>query len=197
MTPPVSNLPDETESDDPGAALDDFATVTLARGAVSLVDTDRPTSPGRVWSIVTPQVDFTLTLISINQPGSFELGSIEQVGGGIRYTAATSADVGGSGEIPEQIDEMLRRMMTPAGSVALTGAAFSAGLLWWASRAGGLLASLALSLPTWRGLDPLNIVGRTQSNPDDWGHAQSDEGDGTLDDTAVDDLLANMSHQRR
>jgi hypothetical protein len=40
----------------------------------------------------------------------------------------------------------------------MAGLAFSVGAVWWALRAGGLMASLLASTPAWRQLDPLPIL---------------------------------------
>ncbi|HQO30163.1 MAG TPA: hypothetical protein PKY22_11685, partial [Accumulibacter sp.] len=53
-------------------------------------------------------------------------------------------------------------------SSKMVGVSLSVGVAWWALRAGGLLASLAASLPTWRGIDTLMIL-RDREEGDDWG----------------------------
>jgi hypothetical protein len=47
------------------------------------------------------------------------------------------------------------------------GAALSAGAVWWAARTSGLLASMAISAPVWRGIDPLPVLGGAKSRDDD------------------------------
>lgn len=42
--------------------------------------------------------------------------------------------------------------MTTAGSLSL-----SLGLVWWATRAGGLVSSLLITTPAWRTIDPLPV----------------------------------------
>ena len=44
------------------------------------------------------------------------------------------------------------------------GLLLSASVLWWASRAGGLLAAMMASVPAWRSFDPLPILVRERSN---------------------------------
>jgi hypothetical protein len=47
--------------------------------------------------------------------------------------------------------------------------ALSVGMVWWAARAGGLLASLMASTPAWRHVDPLPVLGRDEDEPEiDW-----------------------------
>ncbi len=53
--------------------------------------------------------------------------------------------------------------------------ALSVGAVWWAARAGGLLASLLASTPAWRHVDPLPVLGRDEEDPEiDWGDADED-----------------------
>lgn len=47
------------------------------------------------------------------------------------------------------------------------GAALSAGAVWWAARTSGLLASMAISAPVWRGIDPLPVLGGAKSRDDE------------------------------
>jgi hypothetical protein len=52
-----------------------------------------------------------------------------------------------------------------AASIALT-----VGAVWWALRAGGLMASAAVSAPLWRNFDPLPIIADDEDEgEDDWG----------------------------
>jgi len=52
----------------------------------------------------------------------------------------------------------------------IAGVALTIGAVWWALRAGGLLASLAASAPLWRNFDPLPILVDDDDDEDrDWG----------------------------
>jgi type III secretion system FlhB-like substrate exporter len=51
-------------------------------------------------------------------------------------------------------------------AVQLGGVALSAGAVWWAARTSGLLASMAVSAPAWRGIDPLPVLGRSRQTDD-------------------------------
>jgi hypothetical protein len=44
------------------------------------------------------------------------------------------------------------------------GIALSVGVVWWASRLTGVIGSLLTSLPAWRHLDPLPVIGRDDEN---------------------------------
>jgi hypothetical protein len=69
-----------------------------------------------------------------------------------------------------------------AASVQVTGLALTAGSVWWALRAGGLLTGLMVSLPAWRHADLLAVL---PDNEDDetWDAAEDDQA--ALDDDAV------------
>jgi hypothetical protein len=60
-------------------------------------------------------------------------------------------------------------------SVELTGVALSVGAVWWASRAGGLVASLLMAAPAWRTFDPLPVLGPEDKDDRDWGGDVDDE----------------------
>jgi len=54
-------------------------------------------------------------------------------------------------------------------SARITGMALSVGAVWWAARAGGLMASLLASTPAWRHVDPLPVLGHDDDEPEiDW-----------------------------
>jgi hypothetical protein len=60
-------------------------------------------------------------------------------------------------------------------SARITGMALSVGAVWWAARAGGLLASMLASAPAWRHVDPLPVLGRDDAEPEiDWSGPEQD-----------------------
>ena len=63
------------------------------------------------------------------------------------------------------------------------GIALSVGLVWWASRVTGLIGSLLASMPAWRHLDPLPIVGRDDDEDEQWVDPEDAEAD--ADELAV------------
>jgi hypothetical protein len=66
-------------------------------------------------------------------------------------------------------DESMPAADLAFGSARITGLALSVGAVWWAARAGGLLASLLASTPAWRHVDPLPVLGRDEDEPEiDW-----------------------------
>ena len=63
------------------------------------------------------------------------------------------------------------------------GLIVSASVLWWATRAGGLLAAMMASVPAWRSFDPLPILARTQpGRRTDAAAVGIDDGDFASDD---------------
>ncbi len=63
-------------------------------------------------------------------------------------------------------DEASRSFDVALDSARITGMALSVGAVWWAARAGGLLASLLASTPAWRHVDPLPVLGRDEDEPE-------------------------------
>ncbi|MDI1258673.1 Ig-like domain-containing protein [Aquabacterium sp.] len=71
-----------------------------------------------------------------------------------------------------------RRVKVEKMVVQTSGAALSVGAVWWAARMSGLLASLMISTPAWRSIDPLPVMGLGGGpGPDD-----EDESDDHADD---------------
>ena len=71
---------------------------------------------------------------------------------------------GDEGRSAEDSDSLVEALATP---VVAGGLAFSATLLVWATRAGGLVAAMMASVPAWRSLDPLPILERTDKPDED------------------------------
>jgi hypothetical protein len=79
-------------------------------------------------------------------------------------------------------------------SVEMGGIALSVGVVWWASRVGGLIGSLLASMPAWRHLDPLPIVGRDEEE-EQWHERQ--DADADADELAVSMVLEGSSARER
>ena len=74
------------------------------------------------------------------------------------------------------------------GSARITGMALSVGAVWWAARAGGLLASLLASTPAWRHVDPLPVLGRDDDEPEiDWNTPEKNPPEEEASEAAVFD----------
>jgi hypothetical protein len=74
------------------------------------------------------------------------------------------------------------------GSARITGMALSVGAVWWAARAGGLLASLLASTPAWRHVDPLPVLGRDENEPEiDWNTPEKNPPEEEASEAAVFD----------
>ena len=74
------------------------------------------------------------------------------------------------------------------------GIALSVGVVWWASRVGGLIGSLLASMPAWRHLDPLPIVGRDEEE-EQWDETQ--DADADADELAVSMVLEGGAGRAR
>jgi hypothetical protein len=74
-------------------------------------------------------------------------------------------------------------------SAQMGGIALSVGVVWWASRLGGVIGSLLASLPAWRHLDPLPVVGwdRSEAPNGDW--LDSEDLDAYADEMAISMML--------
>jgi len=53
-------------------------------------------------------------------------------------------------------------------AVELSGIVLTAGAVWWASRASGLIAGLLMVAPAWRTFDPLPVLGPVDDSEKDW-----------------------------
>ncbi|MBC7701952.1 MAG: hypothetical protein H7225_16330 [Massilia sp.] len=82
-----------------------------------------------------------------------------------------------------------RRVKVEKMVVQTSGAALSVGAVWWAARMSGLLASLMISTPAWRSIDPLPVMGLGGGRgPDD-----EEDGDEHGDDpTGMDARAARL-----
>jgi len=67
--------------------------------------------------------------------------------------AAVEFQPGTPGSRPDDLRWLIE--FTPAKAAGIT---LSVGAVWWSLRAGGLLASLAASMPVWRGIDVTLII---------------------------------------
>jgi hypothetical protein len=115
-------------------------------------------------------------LIAGTDPQYMEFGPLTKVDWSAQ-TAFPSAD-----RNPSEHDQIMVIME----SVRMGGIALSVGVVWWASRVTGLIGSLLASMPAWRQLDPLPIVGRDEEE-DRWEETEDSEAD--ADELAVSMVL--------
>jgi len=71
-------------------------------------------------------------------------------------------------------------------SVRMGGIVLSVGVVWWASRVTGLIGTLLSSVPAWRHLDPLPIVGKDEERDEEHWYEPEDA------DAAADELAISM-----
>ena len=77
--------------------------------------------------------------------------------------------------IPPLADGAYADVQVVLQAVELSGVALSVGVVWWATRAGGLVASLLMAAPAWRSFDPLPVLGPQDENESGWGVEVDDE----------------------
>jgi len=103
------------------------------------------------------------------RPGGLSLAALAAQAAARSSTAvpgqlSPSLPMGDEGRADGDSDSMVEALATP---VVAGGLAFSATLLIWATRAGGLMAAMMASAPAWRALDPLPILERSNKPDDD------------------------------
>jgi hypothetical protein len=74
-------------------------------------------------------------------------------------------------------------------SAQMGGVALSVGVVWWASRLAGVVGSLMASIPAWRQLDPLPVIGRGDDAEDAEWHHDQDDLDADADELAISMFL--------
>ena len=67
----------------------------------------------------------------------------------------------------DKLEDKVRLEHSVNGAAAAAGMSLTAGYLLWLGRGGVLLSSLLASLPAWRLLDPLPILGRMGDDEDE------------------------------
>ena len=86
-----------------------------------------------------------------------------------------------------------RGVFSTTGSIEFSGVMMAAGFVAWALRGGGLLASLAASVPAWRNLDPLPVLAPEEDKPE-WAGDEDEEAD--LEERALARLWSAGSQTR-
>ncbi|MGH6649418.1 MAG: hypothetical protein ACREB4_20980, partial [Aquabacterium sp.] len=79
--------------------------------------------------------------------------------------------------------------------VQTSGAVLSIGAVWWAARMSGLLASLMISTPAWRSIDPLPVMGLGDGPDGDGDDEHGDDPDG-MDARAAHLFGAGLNRNR-
>ena len=69
----------------------------------------------------------------------------------------------------------------------------SVGTIWWATRAGGLAASLLVATPAWITFDPLPVLGPQDEDKPDW---STEEGPSDApDEASVDEMFLDVDYR--
>lgn len=117
---------------------------------------------------------------------------VEDASGGLGLNLSLNASSGQGGSnaallnFTETSDDQLVQVQKVA--VQTSGAVVSVGAVWWAARMSGLLASLMISTPAWRSIDPLPVMGLS-NGPDGDGEEADDplapQGEHQMDEKAA------------
>ena len=131
------------------------------------------------------EIDAKFDLASLDQAiGTLEaqiLAVQQQQRGSLRFESGAAEavpQVRSDGESPVQF--------SLAETARVTGLALTAGTVWWALRAGGLLSGLLVSLPAWRHADLLAVL-PDEEDDDAWDPLDDDEAE--RDEQAVGQML--------
>lgn len=101
--------------------------------------------------------------------------------------SAASRSFDSTPKLPPLDDGAYADVQVVLQAAQLTGVALSVGAVWWASRAGGLVASLLMAAPAWRTFDPLPVLGPEDEDERDWGEDMDEET--ARDEQGAADLL--------
>jgi hypothetical protein len=70
------------------------------------------------------------------------------------------------------------------------------GVVWWASRVSGLLGSLLASVPAWRHIDPLPVLGRDEDEKKDKAWLEGEDLERDADELAMSLMLDDRERVR-
>ena len=160
--PPAVDEPGEALIDagfSPGRVPADFS--DLSEMAVRLAEAEarvplkvlQPESSPNKYELrpsIAPQVamlDMELSKVSLAPSAPLE------------WTVAPAFDESAEEQIRSEVEVLF-------DSVKFGGMALSVGVVWWASRIGGLLGTLIASTPAWRHIDPLPVLARDDEEED-------------------------------
>jgi hypothetical protein len=88
----------------------------------------------------------------------------------------------------ETVEHKRTELIVTDDSAQIGGIALSVGMVWWASRVSGMIGSLLASVPAWRQIDPLPVVGRDDEEDEvDWDDSVGKEAD--ADELAISMVL--------
>ena len=108
----------------------------------------------------------------------------------LEFGSTTQADWSAQTAFPTQHDGDHNQIQVIMESVRMGGMILSVGVVWWASRVSGLVGSLLSSMPAWRHLDPLPIVGKDKEDDEQaWEQLEGSGSDADADELAISMVL--------
>jgi hypothetical protein len=168
----TTTQPSRTE--EPSTFLAD-STPSARASQSALLDTNssQPSTSGRVSSVAFGGRDLRLLLAAAESPevalANFALTSRDSpYANQIALASMRSTDL--LNELDRLRDGLQEESRGAAHAIALTTAAtlgLSVGYVFWLLRGGVLLSTVLSSMPAWRMIDPLPILGRLEDDADD------------------------------
>lgn len=106
----------------------------------------------------------------------------------LQFGPPTQADWSAQSAFSNHHDSEHDRIEVAMESVRLGGIVLSVGVVWWASRVSGLIGTLLSSVPAWRHIDPLPIVGKDEEKDEEEWYDPEDT-DADADELAISMVL--------
>lgn len=134
------------------------------------------------------QQDTALSIIDlINLPSTSVTSSITEIFSSLTHNAQIQID---TIEFSEQKSSPVQEIgkLFFDNKIALTSVAVSAGLVAWAAQYGILFSSVLATLPAWRNLDPVAILGKDDDEGDTEWDMSDDENDQAAEENAIEIL---------
>jgi hypothetical protein len=116
----------------------------------------------------------------------------ENQGAGRPHDATVGDVVLDQGTTKSEADHDLR-----VNAARVMGVSLTVGTVWWALRAGGVLASVLASLPAWRQIDLLPILRDEEDEESDVDWGDRDDPNARREEQAVDEVLGPSSEGNR
>jgi hypothetical protein len=134
------------------------------------------------------QQDTALSIIDlINLPSTSVESSITEIFSSLTHNAQIQIDTIQFAEQKSSPVQEIGKLFFD-NKIALTSVAVSAGLVAWAAQYGILFSSVLATLPAWRNLDPVAILGKDDDEGDTEWDMSDDENDQAAEESAIEIL---------
>jgi len=156
---------------------------------------DEGTGPVASISFDNLTFDTTLPLVSIWDEASKGSAGAELRSALLSYRSAT-VDAGtaqASAEAPPAPSTLIDMAQDPVRIASVT---FTAGLVWWLTRSGGLLTTMLLGVPAWRHVDLLPVLASPPEDEEDDEDSRQRGGRDAPSNAADNSALAELSDRK-